>query len=62
MRGSHSRSVANFPGSVKNELSAIKKKKEFDMATLMKRELDQNEMKKITQRKYEMLLNKEREE
>jgi hypothetical protein len=64
LRGSkHSRSVANLPSiSAKSELIALKQRKEFEMNRIMREELEHNQMKKLTEQKYEMLMNKEREQ
>jgi hypothetical protein len=46
---------------MKNEIIAEKMRKEFELSRLMKKELEENSMKKLTQQKYDMLLQKERE-
>ena len=61
--GKQSRSVAVLPTiNSRKELAARKQKQEYDMGYVMRRELEQNSMKKLTQQKYEMLMKHERDQ
>jgi hypothetical protein len=49
MRGSrHSQSLAFLPSISKQDLVAQKQKKEFEMSRLMRKELEDMEIKKLT--------------
>lgn len=58
----HSRSVAHLPSlsGAKSELVALKQRREYEMGRIMKDELEHNQMKRLTEEKYEQLMQKER--
>eukprot|EP00347_Sterkiella_histriomuscorum_P019451 403341581 len=63
MRSSkHSHSVAFLPSVTKTDLVAQKQRKEFEMSRIMKKEIDEMQIKKETEKKYELLLKREREQ
>ena len=58
-RSKHTQSQVNLP--TKSELSGLKLKQEYEMGRVMRAEIESMEIKKVTERKYDMLLKKERE-